>query len=295
MKKRKLHPLSAVPIPTTQPHVPRTPTRPTHTRSLRWPITVQVPQGVIDVHGIFSTLKDGATLLRLVTLTETWVLQLARNFDPASARQRNDEAEAVSPLLKQLLGTTDVVTELDLMNNPPVHIGDLNKAMLLPVGDISARPPSGPRLTLLDPGFWNNVALWKEYESKKPRTVRFPFADARLHDGRAIAFTAFYRDDHTAEEAAFVATIQPRVLSSARLRAKKRRAGKEGGPRLKCGPKKDLTAAVALAWKLRRGPQGYRWQAACEQALRDYCTLQFPSGWRGLYYHVKKAHPTRSK
>jgi len=176
--------------------------------SLKWPITVQTPQGDISVYKIFRSIKGNDTVLRMVNLTETWVLEVCGNFDPALSQRRKELALSKSPLLKELMGNTNIATELDLTENPPAYISDLDQAPLIPVGDSSACPPRGPRLTIVEPGYWENAYLWAEYESKKLHDIRCPFDHARLRDGTEIMFYTFYRDAHAPDEAVFITSIQ---------------------------------------------------------------------------------------
>ena len=82
---------------------------------------------------------------------------------------------------------------------------------------------------------------------------------------------------------------------SKRQQSKKSRAGKLGGRNRECGPEAELKAAVKAAIKQMRGPGKYSAEKACEIAMRQYRLLHWPSGWRGLYYHVKKELEARSK
>lgn len=121
-------------------------------------------------------------------------------------------------------------------------------------------------------------------------------AKAPLADPAGLA-VAIYADGKRetvfVKDADGVPRSKPQV--SKRATKKKARAGRQGGPKPKYGREADKNAAVKLVIKLRKGPQHYKMEAACEQALRDYPALNWPSGWHGLHYWVMKKLKARGK
>jgi len=267
---------------------PQRPISSARQKALQWPITVNTPEGQIHAYWIHKeAVKIGHNdeiHIRLVLERETLVLRCE-----AIGWVKHKDSKPLSEEIQVIDDQGIMCQAIARRPAPPVMFArDLNPELNPPIAfntqQLRNRTDKVDSLNYF-------ITTLAPHKTQDHPSSEIPKGKILLHGDLLASCIGYCHDDRTSEEVDFV-TRRMKIL---KVQPQKRSAGRKGGAPLRCGPPEDLKAAVNIVLQLIKTTYVGKREQACETALRQFTSLQWPSGWRGLYYHVNKALKRRIK